>query len=237
MLSSVLFCKISLLTHEFIDLEIIKINYKKPDPQVVKKAADIIKSGGLVIAPTETVYAIFGDALNRETIEKVFQLKQRDPGKRFDLTLCPCERIYEYVEYNPLIPKILAGFPKLPISFGLPRKKTLPPFLNSGFETVSFHFFFSQLDKELFKYIDTPLIGTSANISGQPDVSSAEKVVECFSPTFGTPLEPELILDGGKLIKKNPSAIIELSGNGIKVIRGGDIGAEKLRRDLDKIEK
>lgn len=218
-------------------MEVIKINHKKPEPQVVKKAADIIKSGGLVIVPTETVYAIFGDALNRKTVEKVFQLKQRNPIKRFDLTLYPFERIYKYVEYNPLVPKILAMFPNLPISFGLSRKKTLPSFLNSGFETVSFHFFFSQLDKELFKYINMPLIGTSANISGQPDVSSVEKVIRCFSPTFGTPLEPGLILDGGKLAERSPSAIIELTNEGIKVIRGGGVGVDKLQKKLDKFVK
>jgi L-threonylcarbamoyladenylate synthase len=235
--STVFFCNISLLIHELLDMEVIKINHKKPEPQVVKKAADIIKSGGLIIMPTETVYAIFGDALDREVLEKIFQLKQRNPVKRFDLTLYPHERIYDYVEYNLLIPKILAKFPKLPISFGLPRKPTLPPFLNSGFDIVSFHFFFSQLDKELFKYIDTPLIGTSANISGQPDVSSVEKVIRYFRPIFGTPLEPGLILDGGKLAEKSPSAIIELTDEGIKVIRGGGINVEKLQKKLDKFVK
>jgi L-threonylcarbamoyladenylate synthase len=120
------------------------------------------------------------------------------------------------------------------MSFGLPRKKTLPPFLNPGFEVVSFHFFFSQLDKELFRFLDKPLIGTSANVSGQPDVSSAEKVMEYFSPTFGTSFEPELILDGGRLAKKNPSAIIELSGSEVKVIRGGDYEPAELQKDMEE---
>lgn len=216
-------------------MEIIKIDFKKPDPEIVKKAANIIKIGGLVIAPTETVYAIFGDALNKKTLEKIFQLKQRNKAKRFDLTLHPQERIFKYVEYNSLIPKILDRFPELPISFGLPRKKTLPSFLNPGFDIVSFHFFFSELDKELFKYIDMPLVGTSANISGRPNIFSVEKVIEYFKPTFGTSLQPGLVLDGGELLKRKPSAIIELLGNDVKVIRGGDIESEILQRDLNII--
>lgn len=218
-------------------MEIIKINYKKPDPQVVKKAADIIKLGGLVIVPTDTVYAIRGDSLNRKTLEKVLRLKQRNPVKRFLLDLYPCERIYEYAEYNPLIPKILDRFPNLSISLGLPRKKTLPAFLNPGSDIVSFRFYFSRLGKELFRYINTPLVGTSANISGQPNVFSAKAIIESFRSTFGTPLEPELILDGGELAKKSPSVIIELTKDNIKAIRGGDIGIKKLQSDLDEIAK
>lgn len=237
MLSADFFYKISLIICKSSHVEVIRINYKKPDPQVFKKAAQIIKSGGLVIVPSDTVYAIFGNSLNQKTLEKVFRLKRRNPVKRFLLGLYPLERIYKYVEYNPLIPKILKRFPNLPISFGLPRKKTLPPFLNSGFELVAFRFFFNQLDKELFKHIDMPLIGTSANISGQPNIFSAREVIERFRPTVGTPEEPELILDGGEFKNTSPSIIIELPRRGTKVIRGGDIGINKLQRELDKIAK
>lgn len=218
-------------------MEIIKIDYEKPSPLVVRKTVKIIKSGGLVIVPTDTVYAIFGNSLDHKTLKKIYQLKQRSPKKRFLLGLYPFEKIYKYVEYNPLISKILKRFPDLKISFGLPRKQTLPSFLNPGFNLVTFRFFFNNLDKELFKHISVPLVGTSANISGRPNAFSVAEVVENFRPIFGTSLEPDLILDGGKLTENNPSTIIELLGNDIRIIREGNILAEKLQKELNKIIK
>jgi L-threonylcarbamoyladenylate synthase len=214
-------------------MEIIKVDYNYPDSAVVQKAAKILESGGIVIAPTETVYAIFGNALNKETIDKVLRLKKRNPVKGFGLTLFPIDRIFEYVVSDPLIFEIIEMFPDQPMSFALSRKKTLPEFLNPGFDSIAFHFFFSRLDEEIFGHIDIPLIGTSANISGECDVNSAQKVVKYFEPTFGTPLEPDLILDGGELGVSCPSAVVKLMGKDITVVRGGNIPREEMQKKLD----
>lgn len=214
-------------------MEIIKIDYNSPDADAVKKAAKVLESGGIVIAPTQTVYAIFGNALNEKTIDKVLRLKKRNPVKGFGLTLFPIDRIFEYVASDPLIFDIIRIFPEQPMSFALPRKKTLPEFLNPGFDSIAFHFFFSRLDEEIFGHINAPLIGTSANISGECDVNSAEKVIKYFEPAFGTSLEPELILDGGTLQKSCPSAVIKIMGKNITVERGGNISKEEMQKKLD----
>jgi len=214
-------------------MKIVKINYKNPDSGVMRKAAEIIKKGGLVVVPTETVYGILGNGLNEKTVKKLLKLKKRTKDKGFDLTLYPLKRIFKYVEFNPLVSKILEKFPEQPLSFALPRKELLPAYLNPGFKTVAFHFFFSELDKELFKYISTPLIGTSANISELPDTHSVKEVAEYFRHTFGSSLEPDLILDGGKLPGRKPSAIIELAKD-IKIIRPGDISKEIIEKELKK---
>jgi len=215
-------------------MKIVKINYKNPDPVVIKKAAGIIKKGGIIVVPTETVYGILGNALNRATVKKLLKLKKRGEDKRFDLTLYPVEKIFKYVEFNPLIQKIIERFPEQPLSFGLPKKKFFPAFLSPGVKMNAFHFFFSELDKELFKYISTPLIGTSANISELPDTHSIKEVAEYFRHTFGSSLEPNLILDAGKLPPRKPSAIIELVRKDIRVIRPGDISKEIIEKELKK---
>jgi L-threonylcarbamoyladenylate synthase len=217
-------------------MQIIKINYKNPDPGIIKKAARIIKKGGIVVVPTETVYGILGNGLNEKTVKKLLKLKKRNKDKGFDLTLYPLKRIFKYVESNPLVSKILEKFPEQPLSLALPRKEPLPSFLNPEFKTIAFHFFFSKIDEELFKYIDTPVIGTSANISELPDTSSIDEVADYFRHTFGSSLEPDLILDAGKLKKRKPSAIIELAGENIKVIRSGDLSKGDLQKELEKIK-
>ncbi len=108
--------------------------------------------------------------------------------------------------------------------------------MNPGFKTVAFHFFFSKWEKDIFKYIDTPIISTSANISELPDTNSINEVADYFRHTFGSSFEPDLILDGGKLTKRKPSAIIELIKDDIKIIRSGDLSKEILKKELEKIE-
>jgi len=218
-------------------MRIFKIDYKNPDPRLIKKAARIIKAGGIVVVPTHTVYGILGDSLNKKVVQKILKLKKRGEDRRFDLTLYPVEKIFRYVEFNPLIPKIIEKFSEQPLSFGLPKKKLFPAYLSPGFKTIAFHFFFSKIDEELFKYIDTPVIGTSANISELPDTSSIDEVADYFRHTFGSSLEPDLILDAGKLKKRKPSAIIELAGENIKVIRSGDLSKGDLQKELEEIKK
>jgi len=217
-------------------MKIIKIDYKKPDWQVVRKTAKVIKEGGIVVVPTETVYGIFADALNWQTVKKVLKLKKRDKDKGFDLTLYPLKKIFEYTEFNPLVLKILKKISDQSLSFALPRKKSLPEFLNPDYKTVAFHFFFSELDKRLFKYLDFPIIGTSANISKLPDTYSVEKVTKYFRHTFGFAIQPDLILDAGELPKRKTSAIIELTNQNIRVVREGKVPKKLLEKKLRRIK-
>lgn len=216
-------------------MDIFSIDYNNPDPATIKKAAEVIISGGIVVVPTETVYGILGSALNKKTVERITKLKRRSENKGFDLTLYPKEKIFDYAQFDPLVPEIMKEFAGQPLSLALPRKKALPDFLNPDLKTVAFHFFFSKIDEELFKYMDIPLIGTSANISTLPDTGSIETVTDYFRHTFDQPINPDIILDGGKLKKRNPSAVIEITGKKIRVVRKGDLACEVWREKLEKI--
>lgn len=123
-------------------MDIYKVDYNNPNPAFIKKAAEIISSGGIVVVPTETVYGILGSALNEKTVKKIVQLKKRNEKKGFDLTLYPPDKIFDYAEKNLLVPKIINEFSDQPLSLALPRKKSLPAFLNPKLKTVAFHFFF-----------------------------------------------------------------------------------------------
>jgi len=215
-------------------MQIFKVDYKNPDPRLIKKVVRIIKAGGIVVVPTDTVYGICGNALNEKTVKKIHKLKKRSKDKGFNLGLYPVNRVFKYAEFNPLIPEIIKNLPEQSLSFALPKKVRLPNFLNPEFKTVAFHFFFSEWEKEIFKYLDAPIIATSANISELPDTNSIDEVADYFRHTFGSPFEPDLILDGGKLKKRKSSAIIELAGENIKVIRSGDLSKEILQKELEK---
>lgn len=217
-------------------MQIIKVDRKNPDIDIVKKVADVIKSGGVVIMPTDTVYGMFCDALNKKAVDKVLLLKKRDSTKGFILLLHPIDKVSSYIKPNSLILKILKSFPRQSFSFVLLRRKYLPKFLSPDTKTVAFHFFFSNFEKELFKYIDIPLIGTSANISNNPSANSTKIVIKYFKSNDSSTLVPDLILDGGKLPTNKASIIIDLTKRNAKVLRNECFSNEILENKLKELE-
>ena len=87
-------------------MKIIKINYKNPDPEAIKKVADAIEKGKIAIVPGDAVYTIVADAFNVEAIKKVYQMKKRERGKAFNLGLYCLDDIAKYGKSNSLIKKI-----------------------------------------------------------------------------------------------------------------------------------
>ena len=192
-------------------MKIIKINYKNPDPEAIKKVADAIEKGKIAIVPGDAVYTIVADAFNVEAIKKVYQMKKRERGKAFNLGLYCLDDIAKYGKSNSLIKKITKRFPKEPFSFAVPRNKEMvPSFLNPGYKTLAFRVPFNKVTSTLSKFHRTPVIGTSANISELKNTYSVEELIEYFRSVFGYEIKPDIVLDTGKLPTRRPSTVIEL---------------------------
>lgn len=216
--------------------KIIKINYKNPDPKVIKMVAKVVEKGGVAIVPGDAVYSVVADAFNPAAIQKVFKVKRRHREKAFNLGLYCLEDIGKYGKFNPLIYEIRKKFPKEPFTFAVPRnKKTVPRFLNPGFKTLGFRVPFNKVTSTLSKFHRTPVIGTSANISELKNTYSVEEVLEYFKSIFGCDISPDIILDAGKLPKRRPSTVVEIVGKNIKVIREGEIERKFLETEIKKL--
>jgi len=219
-------------------MKIIKIDYKNPDQNVLKKVANIIDKGGITIVPGDAVYTIVGDPFDKKAFEKVIKLKKgRNKNKAFNLGLYSIEDIKKWGEFNPLIYKIQKKFPNAFFAFAVPKKKNLfPPYFNPKFKTVAFRIPFNKVTSTLSKFHRKPVIGTSANISELPDAHSLEELLDYFRGMFGKDFQPDLILDAGRLPNRKPSTVIEINKDHIKILRGGDIPEEKLREEIEKIK-
>lgn len=219
-------------------MKIIKIDYKNPDPEAIKKVADVISNGGIAIVPGDAVYTMVGDAFNLESIKKIQKAKRRDRNKAFNLGLYCLDDIAKYGEFNPLIKKIAKKFPKEPFTFAVSRnKKTVPDFLNSKYKTLGFRVPFNKVTSTLSKFHRTPVIGTSANISELKNTYSVKELMNYFRGIFGDDIEPDIVLDAGKLPDRRPSTVIEVVNNKIKLIREGEIKSDVLNKEIIKLAK
>lgn len=219
-------------------MKIIKIDYKNPDPEAIKKIANAINKGKIAIVPGDAVYTVVGDAFNLKSIKKVQKLKRRERGKAFNLGLYCLDDIAKYGQSSPLIEKIVKKFPKEPFTFAVPRnKKTVPDFLNPGYKTLGFRVPFNKVTSTLSKFHRTPVIGTSANISELKNIYSVKELMEYFRGIFGYEIKPDIVLDAGKLSERRPSTVIEIIDDKIRLIREGEIRTDILNRKITKLVK
>lgn len=217
-------------------MKIVKIDYKKPDFQAIKKVADVINKGGVAIVPGDAVYTIVADAFNIKSVQKVYKMKRREKGKAFNLGLYCLDDIAKYGKFSPLIKKISKKFPQEPFSFAVPRnEKTVPSFLNVGYKTLAFRVPFNKVTSTLSKFHRTPVIGTSANISELKNTYSVEELMDYFRDIFGYEIKPDIVLDAGKLPERRPSTVIEIIDNKIKIIREGEIKTSFLQKEIVKL--
>ena len=217
-------------------MKIVKIDYKNPDSQAIKKVANAIDRGGVAIVPGDAVYTIVADAFNAESIKKVYNIKKREKGKAFNLGLYCLDDIAKYGKFSPLIKEIAKKFPQEPFSFAVPRnERIVPNFLNVGYKTLAFRVPFNKVTSTLSKFHRTPVIGTSANISELKNTYSVEELMDYFRNIFGYEIKPDIVLDAGKLPRRRPSTVVEVIDNKIKIIREGEIKTPFLENEIMKL--
>jgi L-threonylcarbamoyladenylate synthase len=206
----------------------VKAGYEDMETAVVQ-AVRILRSGGVVVFPTDTVYGIGADSGDAEAISRLYEVKGRDPSKPIPLLVSSIEQVEELADSIP------CGFWRLSDRFwpgGLTvvlRVKTerIPEVLRAGGETVGFRMPDHDLVLEMIDSLGRPLAATSANPSGKPEVES----FEMFPPDF---LERvELAIDGGRCPGGRPSSVIDLSVDPPKLLREGAISAEAIAESLE----
>src|SRR3990172_8937845 len=117
-------------------MEIIKIDSKNPDIDIVKKAAEILISGGLIVYPTDTAYGLGANALDEITVKKVYDVKGRDFSKPTHVVVSGWKMINQLTFINKAAKLLCEKFLPGPLTIILPKKKIVPDILTSGFPTI-----------------------------------------------------------------------------------------------------
>ncbi len=182
----------------------------------ISQAVKILKSGGIILYPTDTIWGIGCDATNPEAVSKIYQLKQREDSKSMLVLIDQPGRIPSYISEMPEIAWDLIELADKPLTIIYPKAKNLAPNLIAPDGSIGIRVVNHEFCKKLIGRFGRPIVSTSANISGKPSPTSfnnidkeiKEKVNFIVSEEFDNP------------ISDKPSGIIKLGVNGeIKIIR------------------
>lgn len=192
------------------------------DKEEIRKAAEIIKKGGLVAFPTETVYGLGADALNPKAVARIFEAKERPS---FDPLIVHIEsiEILDFITQKPdeRVYRLAAKFWPGPLTIVLSKSKIVPDIVTSGLPTVGIRMPDNQIALDLIRLSGCPIAAPSANKFGR------------ISPTKASHVRKQLhdidcILDGGPARVGIESTIIELLDDGFVILRQGIITSQQL---------
>jgi len=206
-------------------VKIIKINPKKPQNEIIKKAALILKNGGLIVMPTETVYGIVANAYDAKAAGKIFRVKRRSRKKPFIVLVSKKSDIRKIAKNIPPEAEILTRkFWPGPLTLVLERKKSIPKVIAGGKNTIAVRMSPHPVVLSIIRALGSPITAPSANLSGK----SPHKTVEGVINELGKKPEISLILDAGKTLG-GISTILDLTKKPFKILRTGKISKKSLK--------
>lgn len=174
-------------------MEVIKPN--------LQKAAEAIREGKILVCPTDTVYGLVCDTADKETMKKLFQIKQRPKNKPIPVFVNNIKMAKKIAKMNKKQEGFLKGVWPGAVTVVLKSKK--------GGGTIGMRMPKHKLVLNIIGRLGRPLAETSANISGRRPTTKIKEVLKYFK---GRKHQPDLILDGGDLKPANPSKVIDLTG-------------------------
>ena len=193
----------------------------------ISEAAEILKQGGLVAFPTETVYGLGGNGLDKEAAKKIYAAKGRPSDNPLILHVSSIEEVYPLVKALPeKAKKLMEAFWPGPLTLVLPKSDLVPKESTGGLETVALRSPENALTLDLIRACGFPIAGPSANLSGRPSPTEASHVFEDLGGRI------EGILEDGAVGIGVESTIVDLSENCPTLLRPGAITIEDLEEVL-----
>ena len=193
----------------------------------ISEAAEILKGGGLVAFPTETVYGLGGNGLDKEAAKKIYAAKGRPSDNPLILHVSSIEEVYPLVKALPeKAKKLMEAFWPGPLTLVLPKSDLVPKESTGGLETVALRSPENALTLDLIRACGFPIAGPSANLSGRPSPTEASHVFEDLGGRI------EGILEDGAVGIGVESTIVDLSENCPTLLRPGAITIEDLEEVL-----
>ena len=193
---------------------LLRINPQNPQKRLIHKVAEVLKEGGVIAYPTDTIYGFGCDIFNKKAINRVYQIKKRQHAKPFSFICSDLKHISEYAQVTNYAYKTMRRLLPGPYTFILPGSKLVPKIMLTKRKTVGIRVPQNNICLAIVQALGHPIISTSVGFSGQEVLSDPLQIEE----TFGAQIE--LTIDGGSLVNQ-PSSIISLLDDQPEVIRVG----------------
>lgn len=194
-----------------------------PTAANIRAAAEVIRRGGLVAFPTETVYGLGADALSADAAAKIYAAKGRPQDNPLIVHISCIADAERYAHVTPLADALMRHFWPGPLTVVLPARDIVPSATRAGLSTVALRLPMSAPALELIRASGRPLAGPSANRSGRPSPTTAQTVVDDIGDAV------DVVIDGGDTFVGVESTVVDVSGDRAIVLRHGGITLEMLR--------
>ncbi len=198
--------------------EVIPINPAAPDPDILARAAAVLRAGGMVVYPTETVYGLAADALSLKAVQRVFDAKGRPAAQPLPVQIGQPADIDSLAQnISAEARALIAAFFPGPLTLVLPRRPAVPDLVTGGGETVGLRMPDHPVALGVLRAFGGPLVCPSANITTHPAPMSAAGARAELDGRV------DLILDGGPTTDRTPSTVLDLTTRPARLLREGKL--------------
>ncbi len=210
---------------------IIKADENCIDRDVLNRAGDIIKAGGLVAFPTETVYGLGGDALNPGASKKIYAAKGRPSDNPLIVHIYRLEDLFEVADnVSRDAMKLAEKFWPGPLTMIFKKKDRVPSETTGGLDTVAVRMPSNRIAAEFIEAAGGYIAAPSANLSGRPSPTEASHVIEDMDGRI------DMIIDGGSSVIGLESTIVDMTGDVPMILRPGYINGQMIEEVTGKVE-
>ena len=207
--------------------EVLSIDPRHPDPAAIARAAAVLRAGGLVAFPTETVYGLGAHALDTDAVRRIFSAKQRPAEDPLIVHVHDVSRVARLAAVVPPVVDLLASrFWPGPLTMVLRRGAAVPLEVTAGLDTVAVRIPAHPVARQLIAAADIPVAAPSANLFSRPSPTRAAHVLEDLDGRI------EILIDGGPTTVGLESTVIDLTASTPTILRPGAITLEMIHTVL-----
>lgn len=192
--------------------------------EAATKAAAVLRSGGVVLYPTDTLYGLGADAFSDESVAKVYTIKARDEKKPIHCVVADLEAAGEFAEVNDVARKLAEKFLPGPLTLILKKRTKVDSGIAKGIETIGIRIPKNDFCLALAKK-SGPYTTTSANVAGAEDRRDVPAILAQLGEKASL---IDLVIDAGELPEQKPSTVVDVSSGEIKILREGAISSSSI---------
>lgn len=212
---------------------IIKVNLQAPEFSPIQKAGEVIKRGGIIIFPTDTVYGLGCNAFHIPAIKTIFHIKERSIHKPLPVLINGPNQLAGLISgrISSLARELIEVFWPGALTLILPANERIPNLVTGGTKKIGVRMPKCKLVLDLISLTQLPLIGTSVNVSGKAMPNEMSRVIDMWE------CKVDLILNAGDMEKVCASTVVDLTVCPPKIVREGAIETKRLYPYFKKIQR
>lgn len=196
----------------------VKVDPFDPRAELIDDAAQVLRRGGVIGYPTETVYGLGVDAYNEDALKKLFEIKGREMSKPISLLVGNLGMLEEVTSYiPPLASSLIRDYWPGALTIIFDASEKCSPILTGESGKVGVRISPHLIAHKLLEALKRPMTATSANLSGMPNLSDPLEVYRIFRGKI------DLIIDGGKTEEEGESTVIDVTVSPLRILREGII--------------